>query len=53
LAALRAGALARTLKPITGAPEASARPTSDSVIAPTPECSTRTRTSSLPIFSIA
>ena len=33
--------------------DASARATSVSVIAPTPECSTRTRTSSLPIFSIA
>ena len=33
----RAGALARTLKPITGAPEASASVMSDSVMAPTPE----------------
>ena len=52
-AAFRAGALARTLKPMTGAWLASARPMSDSVMAPTPECRTRTRTSSLPIFSIA
>ena len=43
----RALALGRTLKPMIGAPLALARVTSLSVIAPTPECSTRTLISSV------
>src|SRR3546814_20094394 len=42
----RALALARTPKPMIGAPEAPASVTSDSVMPPTPECSTRALMSS-------
>ena len=52
-AASRASLWARTLKPITAAPEASASVMSDSVMPPTPEWMTRALTSSLPTFSSA
>ena len=47
-ASSRAGAFALTLKPITGALEASANKMSLSVIAPTPEYKTLIITSSFP-----
>ena len=53
LAESLADAFALTLKPITDAFEASANITSLSVTAPTPECRTKTLTSSLFIFSKA
>ena len=52
-AASRASLLARTLKPMIGAPEASASVTSDSVMPPTPACRTRAATSSVPSLSSA
>src|SRR3546814_8710088 len=48
----RALALARTLKPMIGAPDAPASVTSLSVMPPTPECSTRALMSSVEILLI-
>ena len=52
-AASRASLLARTLKAMIGTPDASASVTSDSEMPPTPECSTRAATSSVPSLSSA
>src|SRR4051795_4973104 len=52
-AASRASLWARTLKPMTAAPDAPASVMSDSVMPPTPEWITRAWTSSLPTFSSA
>ncbi|MCY1240848.1 hypothetical protein D9M72_537160 [compost metagenome] len=52
-AAERACALARTLKPMIAAFDASASEMSDSVIPPAPECTMRARTSSVPSLSRA
>ena len=52
-AASRASLLARTLKPMIAAPEASASVTSDSEMPPTPEWMMRAPTSSVPSFSSA
>src|SRR5471032_826073 len=52
-AAARASLLARTLKAMIGTPEASASVTSDSEMPPTPACSTRATTSSVPSLSSA